>query len=53
MSVPVALWSKASVRGRSLDEIARSNLAEGMDVRPIGFVVFYIRSGLCDELIIR
>jgi len=53
MPVPVAQRSKASVRGRSLTEIAGSNPAEGMDVRILGFVVFYVGSGLCDELIIR
>ena len=53
MPVPVALRSKASVRGRSLAEIAGSNLAEVMVVRPIGFVAFYVGSGLSDELIIR
>jgi hypothetical protein len=53
MPVPVTLRSEASVRGRSLTEIAGSNHTDGMDVRPLGFVVFNVGSGLCDELIIR
>jgi len=53
MPVPVALWSKAPLRGRSLAEITGSNPAEGLDVRILGFVLFYVGSGLYDELIIR
>jgi hypothetical protein len=33
--------------------IACSSLDEGIDVRPLGFVVCCVRSDLCDQLITR
>jgi len=49
----VAVRSKSQVCSRSITEIARSNLAEDMDVRYLFLSVCCVCSGLCDGLITR
>jgi hypothetical protein len=49
----VTARSKAWVYDLSLAGIADTNHAEGMDVCLLVFVVCYISSGLCDEMITR
>jgi hypothetical protein len=51
-AIPVAAGSKAEVCSRSIAGIEGSNPDEGTDVSVV-FVVFCVRSGLCDGLMAR
>jgi hypothetical protein len=49
-SIPAALPSKAQAYSRLIPRTVGSNHTEGIDVRLLVFVVCFVGSSLCDEL---